>query len=42
MDFAFLDFAGAPVNQFVPLRFSVSIHGVVEAGDELMDQIRPV
>jgi hypothetical protein len=32
-DVAFLDLAGAPVNDFVPLRFRVSVHGVSEAGD---------
>jgi hypothetical protein len=32
-DFAFLDFAGAPVDDFVPLRFRIGVHGVVETGD---------
>jgi hypothetical protein len=41
-DFAFLDLAGAPVNDFLPLRFGVGVHGVVEAGDELVGKERPV
>lgn len=41
-DFAFLNLAGAPVNNCVPLRFRVSIHGVIEARDELPGQICPV
>lgn len=42
VDFAGLDFPGAAVNDFLPLGFRVGIHGVVEAGDELAGQIRPV
>ena len=42
IDFAFLDFAGAPVNDFLPLRCGVSVHGVVEAGDRLAGKERPV
>ena len=34
--------AGTPVNDFVPLRLCIGIHGVVKAGDELMSQICPV
>ena len=34
--------AGAPVNDFLPLRFRFSNHGVVEAGNELTGQICPV
>src|SRR5438093_1133972 len=41
-DFAFVDFAGAPVNDFLPLGFGVSVHSVVEAGNELTGQVRPV
>jgi len=41
-DFAFLDLTGAAVNNFLPLRFGVGIHGVVKAGNELAGQIRPV
>ena len=41
-DFAFLDFTGAAVYDFLPLRFGVGVHGVVKAGDELAGQIRPV
>jgi hypothetical protein len=41
-DFAFLDLTGTAVNDFLPLRFGVGVHGVVEAGDELAGQIRPV
>ena len=41
-DLAFLDLAGAAVNDFLPLRLGVSIHGVVEAGDELAGQVSPV
>jgi hypothetical protein len=36
-----LDFAGAPVNDFLPLRFGVSVHGVVETGDKLPGKERP-
>jgi hypothetical protein len=41
-NFAFFDFAGAPVNDFLPLRFGVSVHSVVEAGDKLPGKVRPV
>jgi len=41
-DFAFLNLAGTPVNDCVPLRFRVSIHGVIAARDELPGQICPV
>src|ERR1035437_9335456 len=41
-DLAFLNLAGAPVNDCVPLRFRVSIHGVIEARDELPGQIGPI
>jgi hypothetical protein len=41
-DLAFFDFAGSAVNAFVPLRFGVGILLRIEAGDELMGQIRPV
>ena len=34
--------AGAPVNDFVPLRLGVRVHGVIKAGNELAGQIRPV
>ena len=34
-DLALLNFSGAPVNDLVPLRFGVSIHGFLKAGDEL-------
>lgn len=34
--------AGAPVNDFAPLRFGVSVNGVVKTGDELASQIRAV
>jgi hypothetical protein len=33
-DFAFLDFARAPVNH-LPLRIRVNVHGIIKAGDEL-------
>ncbi len=39
-DFAILDFARAPVDDFVPLRFGVSVHGFIEAGDELVGKKR--
>lgn len=32
-DFAFLDFAGASVDDFVPLRFRIGVHGVAETGE---------
>ena len=41
-DFAFLNLAGAPVNHFVPLRSRVRVHGVIEAGDKLPGEERPV
>src|SRR5439155_27005767 len=41
-DFALLDLAGAPVNDFLPLRFGVRVHRVAEAGNELTGQIRPL
>ena len=41
-DLALLDFAGTAVNDLVPLRFGVGILLRIEAGDELMGQIRPV
>jgi hypothetical protein len=41
-DLAFFDLAGPSVNDFLPSRFSVSVHGVVETGDESMGQIGPV
>ena len=34
--------AGAPVNDIVPLRLSVRVHGIVKAGDKLAGQIRPI
>jgi hypothetical protein len=40
--FAFLDFVGALVNDFLPLRFGVSVHRVIEAGDKLPGKERPV
>ena len=36
------DLTGAPVNDFVPLRLGVRVHGVIKAGNELAGQIRPV
>lgn len=34
--------AGTPVNDFVPLRFGVRVHGVIQAGEELPGEERPV
>jgi len=42
LNFAFLDLSGTALNDLVPHRFGVRIHGAVEAGDELAGQIRPV
>lgn len=42
VDFAFLDFARAAVDDVVPLRLGVSIHIVIETGDELTGEIRAV
>jgi hypothetical protein len=41
-DFALLDFTRAAVNDLDPLRFGVSIHSVVKAGDELAGKECPV
>jgi len=41
-DLALRDFAGASVDDFVPLRLGISVHGAVEAGDELLGEERPV
>ena len=41
-DLALLDLAGTAVNDLVPLRFRIGILSGIEAGDELMGQIRPV
>jgi len=38
----FSHLAGAAINDVVPLRFGVSVHGVVEAGDKLSGKERPV
>jgi hypothetical protein len=37
---AFVDLPGTAVNDFVPLCFGVSIHGVIEAGEKLTGQER--
>jgi hypothetical protein len=42
IDFAFLDFAGTPVNDFVPLRFRRRVHRVIQAGDKPADEERAV
>jgi hypothetical protein len=42
MDLAFLQLAGAPVKDLLPLRFGVGIHGVVQAGNKAAHQERPV
>src|SRR5690349_17456935 len=39
---AFFDFARAPLNDFVPLRFSVRVHRIIETGNELAGKERPV
>ena len=41
-DFAFLDFTGAAVYDFLPLHFGIGVHSGVKAADELAGQIRPV
>src|SRR5580704_12231073 len=35
-------FTGAPVNDFVPLRLGVGIHGIIETSNELVSEIGPV
>ncbi len=40
--FTFLDFAGTPINNFVPLCFRISVHDVIKAGDKLMGEKCPV
>jgi hypothetical protein len=39
---AFAHLAGTPVNNLIPLLLGVCVHGVIEAGNELAGQIRPV
>jgi hypothetical protein len=34
-----LDLTGAAVNDFLPFRFSIRIHGVVQAGDQFMGKV---
>src|SRR3954468_22313635 len=41
-DFAFLDFARAPVDSVLPQRLGVALHGIIKAGDELTGKERPV
>jgi hypothetical protein len=36
--FAFLNFAGTAVNDFVPQRFGIRVDGVVKAGDEALGE----
>jgi hypothetical protein len=42
LDFALLDLSRAAINDFVPFRFRIVIHSLIEAGDELPGEIRPV
>jgi hypothetical protein len=41
-DFALFYLAAASVNDVMPLRLGVSVHGIIEAGNELPGQIRPI
>lgn len=41
-DFTFLDLSRAPLNNIAPLRFSVSIDGVIETGDKPAHEERPI
>jgi hypothetical protein len=41
-DFSLFDFAGPPVDDFKPQRFSIKVHGFVKACDKFSCEERPV